>query len=66
MEKCISLVCKISKLFRVLRVNLNLNHFLEARADIEGPPEKHLKLGSGLLLHCVVLQSTEPPSFVFW
>ncbi|XP_050305432.1 zwei Ig domain protein zig-8-like isoform X2 [Anthonomus grandis grandis] len=39
---------------------------VEARADIQGPSEKYLKPGSGLRLQCTVLQSTEPPSYVFW
>ncbi|XP_019764460.1 zwei Ig domain protein zig-8 isoform X2 [Dendroctonus ponderosae] len=44
-------------------VQLNV---VEARADIEGPSEKYLKPGSGLRLQCTVLQSTEPPAYVFW
>ncbi|XP_076260156.1 cell adhesion molecule DSCAML1-like [Rhynchophorus ferrugineus] len=39
---------------------------VEARADIQGPSEKYLKPGSGLRLQCTVLQSTEPPAYVFW
>ncbi|XP_060522225.1 cell adhesion molecule DSCAML1-like isoform X1 [Cylas formicarius] len=39
---------------------------VEARADIEGPSEKYLKPGSGLRLQCSILQSTEPPAYVFW
>ncbi|XP_022920013.1 limbic system-associated membrane protein isoform X2 [Onthophagus taurus] len=39
---------------------------VEAKAEISGPSEKYLKPGSGLNLQCVVLQSTEPPSYVFW
>ncbi|CAH1127757.1 unnamed protein product [Ceutorhynchus assimilis] len=39
---------------------------VEARADIQGPSEKFLKPGSGLRLQCTVLQSTEPPAYVFW
>lgn len=39
---------------------------VEARAEISGPTEKYLKPGSGLRLQCTVLQSTEPPTFVFW
>lgn len=40
--------------------------FPEARADISGPSEKYLKPGSPLRLGCTLLQSTEPPVFVFW
>lgn len=40
--------------------------FAEARAEISGPAEKYLKPGSGLKLQCTVLQSTEPPVYVFW
>ncbi|GJQ82589.1 hypothetical protein Trydic_g19614 [Trypoxylus dichotomus] len=39
---------------------------VEARAEISGPSEKYLKPGSGLRLQCIVLQSTEAPSYVFW
>ncbi|XP_019870113.1 zwei Ig domain protein zig-8 isoform X2 [Aethina tumida] len=39
---------------------------VEARAEIQGPSEKYLKPGSGLRLTCTVVQSTEPPSYVFW
>ncbi|XP_066139234.1 limbic system-associated membrane protein-like isoform X1 [Euwallacea fornicatus] len=39
---------------------------VEAKAVIEGPSEKYLKPGSGLRLQCTVLQSTEPPAYVFW
>lgn len=53
---------KIKKLFKV-----NENHlFLEARAEISGPTEKFLKPGSTLRLACKVLQSTEPPHYIFW
>ena len=40
--------------------------FAEARADISGPSEKFLKLGSSLKLTCTLVQSTEPPIYVFW
>lgn len=40
--------------------------FAEARADIAGPQEKYLKPGSTLRLVCRVLQSTEPPLYLFW
>ncbi|XP_063241441.1 tyrosine-protein kinase-like otk [Bacillus rossius redtenbacheri] len=39
---------------------------VEARAEISGPPEKFLKLGSALRLVCALRQSTEPPVYVFW
>lgn len=39
---------------------------VEARAEISGPSEKYLKPGSGLRLQCRVVQSTEPPLYVFW
>ncbi|EEB15728.1 limbic system-associated membrane protein precursor, putative [Pediculus humanus corporis] len=39
---------------------------VEARADISGPSEKFLKLGSSLKLTCTLVQSTEPPIYVFW
>lgn len=38
----------------------------EARAEIAGPAEKYLKLGSTLRLVCTLLSSTEPPVYVFW
>ncbi|XP_059610446.1 uncharacterized protein LOC132257520 isoform X1 [Phlebotomus argentipes] len=41
-------------------------HVVEARAEIAGPQEKYLKPGSTLRLVCRVLQSTEPPLYLFW
>ncbi|KAF5305383.1 hypothetical protein FQA39_LY09212 [Lamprigera yunnana] len=54
--------------------SVNLEYFFwrvignvkEARAEISGPSEKYLKPGSGLRLQCRVIQSTEPPLYVFW
>ncbi|KAB0804832.1 hypothetical protein PPYR_01802 [Photinus pyralis] len=34
--------------------------------NVVGPSEKYLKPGSGLRLQCRVVQSTEPPLYVFW
>ncbi|XP_058800988.1 lachesin-like [Phymastichus coffea] len=39
---------------------------VEARAEIVGPSEKFVRPGSTLQLHCLVKQSTETPSFLFW
>ncbi|CAG9839098.1 unnamed protein product [Diabrotica balteata] len=39
---------------------------VDAKGEIQGPLEKYLKPGSGLRLQCTILQSTEPPSYVFW
>ncbi|XP_023705904.1 zwei Ig domain protein zig-8 isoform X2 [Cryptotermes secundus] len=39
---------------------------VEARAEISGPAEKYLKLGSTLRLVCTLVSSTEPPVYVFW
>ncbi|XP_071449171.1 interference hedgehog-like, partial [Hetaerina americana] len=39
---------------------------VEARAEIVGAPDLHLKSGSTLRLSCVLRQSTEPPVYVFW
>ncbi|XP_046659186.1 zwei Ig domain protein zig-8-like [Homalodisca vitripennis] len=39
---------------------------VEARAEISGPSEKYLKLGSLLRLVCTLKQSPEPPVYVFW
>ncbi|XP_046819107.1 uncharacterized protein LOC124424304 isoform X2 [Vespa crabro] len=39
---------------------------VEARAEISGPPEKYVRPGSTLQLHCVVRKSTETPSYLFW
>lgn len=50
----------------LLNLIIFVSFFAEARADISGPPEKYLKLGSPLRLGCKLMQSTEPPIFVFW
>nr|XP_031845831.1 uncharacterized protein LOC116432723 [Nomia melanderi] len=39
---------------------------LEARAEIAGPAEKFVRPGSTLKLHCLVKNSTETPSYLFW
>ncbi|KAF6216029.1 hypothetical protein GE061_000366 [Apolygus lucorum] len=39
---------------------------VEARAVIEGPIEKYVKLGSAVDLICVVAESAEVPEFIFW
>uniref|UniRef100_A0A0C9RYT4 Lsamp_0 protein n=1 Tax=Fopius arisanus TaxID=64838 RepID=A0A0C9RYT4_9HYME len=39
---------------------------VEARAEIVGPPEKFVRPGSTLQLHCLVKNSTETPSYLFW
>ncbi|KAF6217230.1 hypothetical protein GE061_001584 [Apolygus lucorum] len=39
---------------------------VEARAEILGPPEKFVKLGSSVELLCEIQESPEPPEFVFW
>ncbi|CAB3372921.1 Hypothetical predicted protein [Cloeon dipterum] len=39
---------------------------VEAKAEIVGPAEKFLKMGSTLKLSCVLRQSTEPFLYVFW
>lgn len=44
---------------------LNLE-IVEARTKINGPPEKYLRPGSSLQLHCVIKKSTETPSYLFW
>ncbi|XP_024084138.1 limbic system-associated membrane protein-like [Cimex lectularius] len=39
---------------------------VEARAEIGGPSEKYVKLGSSVELNCVIQESPVPPEFVFW
>ncbi|KAF7993406.1 hypothetical protein HCN44_007909 [Aphidius gifuensis] len=39
---------------------------VEARAEIVGPPEKYVRPGSTLQLHCMIKKSTETPSYLFW
>lgn len=60
----------LSSLLRpLLKYHFNrLTNFLisEAKAEIQGPTEKYLKPGSGLKLQCTIIQSTEPPTYVFW
>ena len=38
----------------------------EARAEIEGGPEKYVKSGSRLKLTCHIRQNSVVPDFVFW
>ncbi|KAL2742254.1 hemicentin-1-like [Vespula maculifrons] len=39
---------------------------LKARTVITGAPEKYVRPGSILQLHCVIKKSTETPSYIFW
>ena len=38
----------------------------EAKAEILGSPEKHVKAGSILRLVCIIKHTTESPAYVFW
>lgn len=49
-----------------IRVCYIVHCMTEARAEITGPAEKFLKLGSYLRLVCILRQSPEPPIYVFW
>lgn len=40
--------------------------FPEAKAEILGEPDKHVRSGSTFELVCVLRDSTEPPVYVFW
>ncbi|KAF7396585.1 hypothetical protein HZH66_007447 [Vespula vulgaris] len=40
--------------------------YIQARTVITGPPEKYVRPGSILQLHCVIKKSTETPSYLFW
>ncbi|KAI5708367.1 hypothetical protein M8J77_021296 [Diaphorina citri] len=40
--------------------------YVEASAVIQGAPDIHVKNGSTLHLVCSLLNSTEPPVFIFW
>ncbi|CAG7822939.1 unnamed protein product [Allacma fusca] len=48
-----------SSIFVKLRV-------VEAKAEILGEPDKHVRSGSTFELVCVLRDSTEPPVYVFW
>lgn len=37
-----------------------------SKAKIIGNPELHIKSGSDINLTCVVLQTPDPPSFIYW
>ncbi|XP_068081825.1 zwei Ig domain protein zig-8 [Anabrus simplex] len=39
---------------------------VEARAELQGAPDKFIKSGSRLRLTCLLRRSTEPPVYVFW
>ena len=40
--------------------------FLEPKTEILGGPDIHLKEGSTMNLTCVISDSPEPPSYIFW
>ena len=39
---------------------------LEPRTSIMGGPDIHLKEGSTMNLTCIITDSPEPPSYIFW
>ncbi|XP_023218798.1 neurotrimin-like [Centruroides sculpturatus] len=44
-------------------VNLTV---LVAKASIDGSPDLYVKTGSSINLTCIIIQSSQPPAFVFW
>lgn len=44
------------------------NYFslLDAKAEILGPFDKYIQMGSDLILQCNIRQSTELPVYLFW
>lgn len=46
--------------------NKTFSFSTEAKAEILGEPDKHVRSGSTFELVCVLRDSTEPPVYVFW
>ncbi|KAJ8936005.1 hypothetical protein NQ314_012531 [Rhamnusium bicolor] len=41
-------------------------HFFLSKAKIIGNPELYIRSGSDINLTCIVLQTPDPPSFIYW
>ena len=67
----INFILNIAKHFNILCAN-NVSYlifhimFLEPKTAILGGPDIHLKEGSTMNLTCVITDSPEPPSYIFW
>ncbi|KAL6257127.1 hypothetical protein P5V15_012059 [Pogonomyrmex californicus] len=48
------------------RVKKSHFYFSEPKTEILGAPELFINRGSTINLTCVVLQSPEPPAYIFW
>ncbi|KAI4502672.1 hypothetical protein M0802_002584 [Mischocyttarus mexicanus] len=55
---------KISQAFNLSVVGKYISHL--SKAKISGNSELYIKSGSDINLTCIVLQTPEPPSFIYW
>lgn len=43
-----------------------MNVFTVPRTELIGDPDRYVKAGSTVVLHCVVRGALEPPSYIIW
>ncbi len=61
------LVCKILYERFDKKKNFNLKNFHSVpRTELIGDPDRYVKVGSSVVLHCVVRGALEPPSYIIW
>lgn len=41
-------------------------YFIVPRTELIGDPDRYVKAGSTVVLHCVVRGALEPPSYIIW
>lgn len=41
-------------------------NYIVPRTELIGDPDRYVKVGSSVVLHCVVRGALEPPSYIIW
>jgi hypothetical protein len=56
------------KIYRqpIIKRPLELYIFSVPRTELIGEPDRYVKVGSTVALHCVVRGALEPPSYIIW
>ncbi|KYN36627.1 hypothetical protein ALC56_08416 [Trachymyrmex septentrionalis] len=57
---------RINRIQKIIRIKMSHFYFSEPKTEILGAPELFINRGSTINLTCVVLQSPEPPAYIFW
>lgn len=52
--------------FSFVPLSHRYNVYLVPRTELIGDPDRYVKAGSTVVLHCVVRGALEPPSYIIW